>query len=113
TAASISFNATSAFALGGTNPAQFSFTLTPGSPCNNGGVLPGNSSCTVGLQFKPTSNTTPKTATLNIRVISPATSQTVSLTGNIPAPAALQSLTLNPTMFVGGTTSTGTVTLTG
>ncbi len=113
TAASISFNATSAFALGGTNPAQFSFTLTPGSPCNNGGVLPGNSSCTVAVQFKPTSNTTPKTATLNIRVISPATSQTVSLTGNIPAPAALQSLTLNPTMFVGGTTSTGTVTLTG
>jgi hypothetical protein len=77
----LTFNATGAFTLGGSNPNQF--VLTTGGSCANGQTLAALGSCTFSLTFAPRTGTAVGTKTATVRVRSNATNgtQTVSVVG--------------------------------
>ncbi len=68
--------------LGGTNANQFQRASSPGTcpAFGSPGTLPAGASCTVNLQFRPTT-TGSKAAALNVNVAAPAVSGAVALTG--------------------------------
>jgi hypothetical protein len=77
----LTFNATGAFTLGGSNPNQF--VLRTGGSCANGQTLAALGSCTFSLTFAPRTGTAVGTKTATVRVRSNATNgtQTVSVVG--------------------------------
>jgi hypothetical protein len=77
----LTFTATGAFTLGGTNANQF--LLTTGGSCVNGGSLAPLASCTFSVTFRPRTGTALGTKTATVRVRSNATNgaQTVTVAG--------------------------------
>lgn len=84
-------------ALSGTDQADFSIAS---NTC--GASLPGSSSCTIGIVFKPTA-AGPRSATLTISDSSSGSPHQVALSGSGNAPAPLSIAPTNPTMVVNAT----------
>jgi hypothetical protein len=72
-------------------------------------TIPANSS---SASFTISTTTVTTTTAGNITATYSGASKSATLTVNPPAPAAISSLTLSPSTIVGGSTATGTVTLT-
>src|SRR5437667_2232366 len=111
----------------GGNSSQGTVTLTAGAPA--GGAVVGLSSANTAVATVPASVTVAAgatSATFSITTTSVTASTVLAITGTFhavsrsavltvnptPPPPSLSSVTVNPTSVVGGTTSTGTVTLT-
>ncbi|MFB3814371.1 MAG: choice-of-anchor D domain-containing protein [Terriglobales bacterium] len=79
--AALTFVATGAFTLSGTNPTQF--VVTPAAPCANGGSLAPGASCSVTVVFAPAAGTPAGTrnAILNVRDNAIPSVQSVYLVG--------------------------------
>jgi len=74
----LTFNATGAFTLGGSNPNQF--VLTTGGSCANGQTLAALGSCTFSVTFAPRTGTALGNKSAIVRVRSNATNGTQSVT---------------------------------
>ncbi len=102
--------------LSGTNQYQFALPAGAGT-CVMGGTIAAGSSCTIGVQFKPTANQAPgpKSAILNIADNVTGSPQTVALTGTTTT-APLTTASLSATALAFGnqamTTKSTTQTLT-
>jgi hypothetical protein len=109
----LTFAASNAITLGGTNPGDFAFAPAAANAC--GGSLAVSTSCTISVTFTPTSATA-RSATITIADNAGNTPQTVALSGTgLPTPSTAtlsgNSLTFG-TQLVGNASAAQSVTLT-